>query len=86
MARIYQSKGHTNRYNRESEEDYIKRLHRFLPLHSYDRLIADRDYYFRMLFEATGRLAGIFGRRLAVIGIELLRRAKQESKEGEVDE
>lgn len=89
MARIYQRKAFIDRYNGEDEEGYIEYLHQGLQLLSLDQLRADRDYYFRMLFEVEediSGLAGIFGRRLAVIGIELLRRAKQESEGGESDE
>lgn len=76
MARVYENKPFIDRYDGEDEEGYIEYLHQGLPLLSYDHLLDGRDYYFRLI-QAGDDISGlveIFGRRLAVIGAEMLRR------------
>lgn len=68
---------YVGRYDGEDEEGYIEYLRQGVPTLSTEILLRDRDYYFRLLFEselAPSGLVGILGRRLAVIGGELLKR------------
>lgn len=61
----------------DQEEEYVECLRRGCLILPTQILLQDRDYYFRLLFESEldpSGLAGILGRRLAVIGIELLKR------------
>lgn len=62
----------------DQEEEYIEYLRQGAQTLPTQILFQDRDYYFRLLFDSEldpSGLVGILGRRLAVIGGELLKRS-----------